>query len=365
MLNETLLDTLYTTTETVRDPLLHRAYFFHDVRVHCHTNHPVILNILDRMLGFFPTPASIRGEANYYVTCYERAADFPLSLPAQRIRTETVRLLTNTKLKYYVSRDYAMEYHSYRAEPGVNGPALSIIHSHDHNALTQLAMLEQYDFAFLRRYVLLLALGQLMHHHGFEPCHAAAITAPWDNNQGALILGPSESGKTTLSLGCASTGYGLLGDDLVMLRMHQSDGQVHVHSITQEVSVRSGTLALWDNLSFLHTYPADARDKRYCTIEQIRAGAMRTQAPIQLLIFPSLTTAATSSITPLSKATTLHELIDLCLSSVKTSPQAQEQLFFLLSTLSEQARGYRLAIARDTNDGPALMRSLFAGGTHV
>ena len=75
-----------------------------------------------------------------------------------------------------------------------------------------------YQAAFLRRYVFLLALGQIMGRFGFEPCHAAAITAPWDDHQGALILGESGSGKTTLSLECASLGCGFLGDDLVMLR---------------------------------------------------------------------------------------------------------------------------------------------------
>lgn len=354
-----LQETLHTTIQNLPEPLLRKTYFFHDVRINCQTNHPTILTLLDRMLGAFPEPNALRGEASYYILCYEEASHFPVRLPHQRIRTQTVYLLTNTKLKYYMSPDHTIEYHSYMAEPSVNAPVLSAIRTNESIALTQIEMPEQYQAAFLRRYVFLFALGHLMRQYGFEPCHAAAITAPEDSQQGALIIGASESGKTTLSLGCASSGCGLLGDDLVLLRQDSADGLVHAYSITREVSVRPGTIALWKNLGFLQDFPADFREKRYCTIEQIRAGATRLQAPVRLLIFPSLTTEMNSSIIPLSKVQTLHELVDQCMSKVTTRPQAQEGLFLLLSKLAEHSSGYRLAIARGTSDGPDMIRALF------
>ena len=78
--------------------------------------------------------------------------------------------------------------------------------------------------------------------------------------------------------------------------------------------------------------PADQRDKRHTTIERVRAGAACSQAPIRLLLFPSLTTEAQSSVTPLNKASTLQELVDECLSKKYTTQQAQERLFLFLST---------------------------------
>src|SRR5207302_3529682 len=126
-----------------------------------------------------------------------------------------------------------------------------------------------------------------MRSHGFEPCHAAAITAPGNNDQGALIIGGSGQGKTTLSLGCVSIGCGLLGDDLVMLGEGGMGRSIHAYTIMHEVSVRSGTIDLWQMLSFLRTFPADIHDKRYCSIEQVRRGTARIQTSIRLLIFPS------------------------------------------------------------------------------
>src|SRR5579884_1188002 len=249
--------------------ILRKTFFFHDVQLVCQTNHPFILSLLERMLGAFPEPTTVRGQASYSIYCYESAAQFPLQLPSRRTRTDTLRLLTGTKLKCYRAGG-GIEYQSYEAQPTVNAPALSVIDPARCCAVTELEPLDCYQESFLRRYVFLLALGQLMHAFGFEPCHSAAITAPWDDNQGALILGSSGSGKTTLSLGCAIAGCGLLGDDLIMLR---ADGScISACSISQEVSVRSGSLDLWPSLEFLRSYPADDRDKRYCSIEQIRPG---------------------------------------------------------------------------------------------
>src|SRR5450759_4646508 len=100
-----LYDTIHTSTRNLRNPLLSKVYFFHDIRIVCQTNHSAVLAILDKMLGIFPQPAEVQGDAAYFILCSEDAQQFPLPLPHRRVRTETVRLLTNTKLKYYRSED--------------------------------------------------------------------------------------------------------------------------------------------------------------------------------------------------------------------------------------------------------------------
>ena len=366
MLKEIQPDKFETTIREIHDcrQLLPKVYFFHDIRITCLTNHPAVLSILDEMFGIFAPPEQVRGELTYYVLCYENASYFPIKLPHSRIRIDTVRLLTNTRLKHYVSLDDTTEYQSYLAQPAVNGTALSVISRSEPVVLTQLEMLDEYQAPFLRRYVFLLALGQALGQYGFEPCHAAAITAPWDSQLGALIIGASGSGKTTLSLGSAISGCGLLGDDLVMLHKQTTSDRIEAWAILHEVSVRSHSLNLLKNLEFLQSYPADLRDKRYCTIEQIRAGATRFQTSIRLLLFPSLTSESVNRVTRLSKANTLQTLVDLCMTRGNTRWQPQENLFHLLSQLAEQAPGYHLAIAQDATDGPQLVRSLFAGDSH-
>ncbi len=363
MLNNTpsaQLDTIEAAIQASSTQLPRKDYYFHDIRVMCQTNHPAIMVILEGMLGSFSEPATLRGAASYTVLCEEQAMHFPMPLPHKRIRIDTVRLLTDTRLKYYTSLDRATEFHSYVPLPPVNAEALSVIDTAQNRALTQIKAPECYQTGFLRRYAFLLALGRLMQAYGFQPCHAAAITAPWDTQQGALILGDSGSGKTTLSLGCATTGCGLLGDDLIMLRESYTDGRVDACRISDEVSVRSGSLTLWPTLSFLQQMPVDQRDKRYCTIEQLQPGAKRQQTSIRLLLFPSLTTATKSVVTRLSKAALFQELVDQCVSKRNMSAQTQQQVFSLLGKLVEQAAGYRIAIARGTNDGPEIVRSLFA-----
>ena len=369
MLKETRLDTFDTALHNLNTPVLRKVYFFHDIRILCQTNHPTILALLDTMLGSFPEPAFIAGKATYTILCFDNASQFPvpLPLPRQRKRTDTIRLLTGTRLKYYRGRDTTILYQSYTPLPPVNETALSVIDPVHGSVLTQLEMPEHYQPTFLRRYLLLLALGQLMNSYGFEACHAAAVTAPNNTQLGALLLGSSGSGKTTLSLGCATQGCGLLGDDLVLLRAndsHVADAPatpISAYSITHEVAVRSGTLALWPTLDFLKNMPADQRDKRYCHIEHIQAGTARTQTSIRLLLFPLLTDAPSSTCTPLSKASTLQRLVDECLGKKTLPSQAQERLFLFLSKLVEQADGYQLSIARGSHDGPQLVHALLLG----
>jgi len=361
MLNETLADTFEATVHNLPEPALERDYFFHDVRVTCQTDHPAMLAILDEMLGIFPEPEKQLGEFKYIVLCYESVAHFPVQLPASRKRTATVRLLTDTRLKYYVDRTSRTEYQSYEALPPVNGTVLTAISRSQNVVLTQLELPGQYQATFLRRYVFLLALGQFMSRFGFEPCHAAAITAPSENEQGALIIGASGSGKTTLSLGCANIGCGFLGDDLMMLRKTAVEGIISAYAITHEISVRSSSLHLWDSLDFLRSYPVDIRDKRYCSIEEVFSGTSRMHTPVRLLLFPSLTNETQSVVTRMSKASTLQRLVDECMSTVNSNPQAQAKTFLFLSQLAEQAPGYQIAIALRANDGPQIVRSLFTG----
>lgn len=349
----------YANTSHRPEQVLHKNFFFHDIRVHCQVNHPALLKVVEALLGSNPACDLPRGEADYHIYCSDEKAPFPVPLPLARVCIGKTQLLTGTDLEYYKSAEDHNEYQSYTAHPGINAAALSVIDAARHLALTQLAAPEQYKPAFLYRYVLLLALGRLVHPYGFEPCHAAAISAPWDHQQGALIVGSSGSGKTTLSLGCAIAGCGLLGDDLVMLRYDQAEAATKAYSIMPEIAIRSGSLALWEELAFLQAYPADARDKRYCLIEQIRQGAARKQVPIRVLIFPQLITGKQSSLIEFSKAQTLQALIEECVSKRSVYPEEHQQLFSLLSILTEQAPGYRLNIARGSTDGPELVCSLF------
>ena len=372
-MEDTALTTLVATNNlnnATHEQLFYRTYFYHDVRIACETNDAACFGLLDSLLGRFPQPQHVRGNASYSIFCYPDEASFPVQLPERRTRTGAVQLLTGTRLKYYTDNITGHTiYQRFMPYPSVNEPVLTVIIPGERRAVTQLVALKHYDTAFLRRYVLLLALGELLRCFQFEPCHAAAISAisaisaiatPWDTQQGALILGTSGSGKTTLSIGCTLAGCGLVGDDLVLLRAQEGQA-VTACAILPEVSIRPTTLDLWSSLSFLRSQPVDARDKRYCSIEQLHPGASCLEVPIDLLIFPSLTDEAKTTVTPLNRATTLQWLIQLCISNEGMYVQQQERLFSLLSQLAEQAQGYQLAIARGDRESPQRLLSLFKG----
>ncbi|HVB73491.1 MAG TPA: hypothetical protein VNE38_08035 [Ktedonobacteraceae bacterium] len=364
MRNETLTTNHRIILNTLSEPLLRKSFFYHDIRITYYTNSASLLTQFDDLLDIYPQPEQVRGEVDYAILCYESASQFAVQLPVARKHSETIKLITGTRLRYYSSLDDSVEYHRYSALPSMNGPALSAIYASENFALTQIEQPEAYQPLFLRRCVLLLTLGQLVRPFHFEACHAAAITAPWDSQQAALIFGSSGSGKTTLSLGCTVQGYGLIGDDLVMLRENTAQHDISAYSLMPEVSVRAGTLDLWSSLSFLQAQPPDNRGKRHCLIEQIRPGALILQAPIRLLLFPTLIEARESSVVSMSKAEALQGLIEHCMRIEKAYPPTQEQLFLLLVQLTEQARSYRMMVASHAADYPSLLGRLFAGGSY-
>ena len=354
----TTLVALNNKDKTLDKQLFHKTYFYHNIRITCETNCVDCFAFLDSLLERFPQPQHIHGDASYSIYCYQDEASFSVPLPEQRIRTGAVRLLTGTRLKYYTDRQLQTVYQRFMPYPAVNESVLNVIVPGERRAITQLMALEHYDTTFLRRYALLLALGELLRTYQFEPCHAAAISSPWEKQQGALLLGTSGSGKTTLSIGCALAGCGLVGDDLVLLRA-QEGHPVSACAILPEVSIRPATLDLWPSLDFLRSQPVDARDKRYCAIEQLHPDASCLEVPIELLIFPSLTDESQTTVTPLTPAATLQLLIQFCISNEGMYVQQQERLFFLLSQLAEQAQGYQFAIARGDREGPQRLLSLF------
>ncbi len=334
-----------------------QSYFFHDIHLLCHTNDLAIQTALDTLLTCFPAAHEQHGALHCYITCYDSKDQFPLPIPADARQIDTLQLVTDTTLSLYMHEENHLLYQYYAPQTACNGTILTVLSLQQQTAFIQLERAELYTPAFLRRYVFLLAIGELLHNYGFVPYHAAALSAPDDDNYGVLIPGDSGSGKTTLSLSCASTTYGLLGDDLVLLRLTQP-ATLSVYAILPEVSVRTPSLALLPRLAFLQATPADQRDKRYCAIEQLRAGAMRFITQPRLLLFPTLTEAENHTAHALSQATALHYLIQQSISRAHTTRATQEQLFSLLTTLTMQATSYRVQIARGRDDLPAFIRSL-------
>lgn len=353
----------------VAGPLSCKTFVFHNILLHCYSNQPASLALCERLWRHFPisiAPPVPQAELTLYL-CHNNDAEHSLSLiPDDAIIYDELELVTQTHCTFATSLDETIEYQLYAPQAHVNASLLSILYKEHNSAIIQLGPLEGYDSTFLWRYVLLFALTQLLHKHGFVVCHAAALTAPGDEQRGTLVLGYSGSGKTTLSVGCTLQGCGLLGDDLVLLCQHENH-LLYAHTLLPEISLRSATLDLWPTLAAFKTLPADQRDKRYCDIEQLRTGAMRYATPIRLLLFPQLveaTALSSSSLLPLSKAATLQKLLAQCISSTpgprltRALQAQQQQLFSLLTALAEQAHGYEILIPRGDCQSPQLVCSL-------
>ncbi len=351
---------LYETVDTTLDrseQMLRQELFFHTIRLHCQTNHPALLRMLGVLLDRFPRCATPSGEARYSVFCYCDPAQFPVPLPRHRLRLGEMQLLTGTHLKYYRDNDGVREYQSYIVQPQVNAAALSVIDVRQHEALTQLEPLERYEAAFLQRYVLLLALGRLLHPYGFEPCHAAAICAPWDHRQGALIIGSSGSGKTTLVLSCLQIGMQHLADDVLFLA--RDDELIYTYAFPEDIGVRTGTLDLLGQHEFMQNLVVDQREKLFVDVQQHFRSQVIGHAPIHLLLFVHAKDRDTDfRAEPIAPAQAVSLLVQEYISRQEAQESAVEDIFELFVDLVAQAPAYRLWLTPDARRNAEQVRML-------
>ena len=208
---------------------------------------------------------------------------------------------------------------------------------------------EQRDF-FMRSLLLLLRQVDIYGLHANGLSH---------DGQGLLLIGPSGSGKTTLTLSLLQAGWRALGDDVVALRQ-MADG-VMALALQRGFACTPQTVTFFPHLSTVNTQQLETvRQKRWVAPATTAAEPLRSACRPTLLLFPTISDAAHSQLTPLDATQTLLGLMEQSAALLLT-PRAAAQQMTMLRQLGRQARSYRLALGRDVYaDPPAVAAMLGA-----
>lgn len=194
------------------------------------------------------------------------------------------------------------------------------------------------------------AIAPLLRRRNHYLLHAAAISRSRD---AVLLVGPTQSGKTTTGLALLLSGWQHLGSDVVLLS--QSDSGILAHPTPGLLSARPKSFQLLPELRQL--LPESNREPilqpRLLMLEPDQWGM---PDKINAICFPELSSENHSSLYPIPTAVALARLMEESVDRWDVESLAQHMAF--LERLCRQARAFRLALAPDVDNLPALVGSI-------
>ena len=199
--------------------------------------------------------------------------------------------------------------------------------------------------------VMAYAVPAALRRIGLYDLHAAALIEP-ESGWCFLFPGPSRSGKTSLSLRLAASGWHYLSDDMVVLS--EGVGGVEARGLRRPFQTSDDSLAghelprLNDALSV--TIPNDS-EKRRLDPEILFPGQFATSAQPGVLCFPVISGERQSRLEETTKADAMLRLIGMCPWSNYDSSAAREHLR-VLNHLVRQCHTFMLHAGRDIFDEP-------------
>jgi hypothetical protein len=179
--------------------------------------------------------------------------------------------------------------------------------------------------------------------------HAAAVAEP-ASGAGLLLIGESNSGKSTLTLKLAQAGWRYLSDDTLLLSM--ADDAVEAHAFRRYFSFPDSllkTMTLPRAEAAMRAAVPLFPDKRPLDPDVVFPGQFRARCTPRALCFPEITGEAESRLLPLAPAQVMARLIEQCPWSCYDRQSSAHHLE-LLSTLARQADSFVLLAGRDILD---------------
>ena len=197
--------------------------------------------------------------------------------------------------------------------------------------------------------LLFISLVLALRWRGTFHLHAGALVAP--DGRGILVSGHAGAGKSTLTLALLEAGCAHLGDDAVFLSSRPGDPAVlafprpfHVAPRTAEAFPRIA--ALLDD--FLPSGEKRRLDPRRAWPGRGRATMERPS----VLLLPSITGAAGTSVEPVGPAEALGELVESSTFVVVEGLPGGREHLSALARIADEARAWKVGMGRDVLSRP-------------
>jgi hypothetical protein len=192
--------------------------------------------------------------------------------------------------------------------------------------------------------ILFTGLAPFLRRRGYFLAHAFAAAR---SGESVLLVGPSNSGKTTAGLSLTCGGWGYLANDVVLLKL--VGDEVCALPTPGAVGLSAKTINLIPGLESIRGRMLEREfiGKKYLPALDI-VSSWAAPAPVKTICFPKIDTNQVHDLRKISKAMTFARLME---SSTDRWDQAMlEDHVNLLQCLIEQADGYELRVGDQVAD---------------
>ncbi|HEX8458033.1 MAG TPA: hypothetical protein VF656_12105 [Pyrinomonadaceae bacterium] len=190
------------------------------------------------------------------------------------------------------------------------------------------------------------AVQAALRRGGLYLLHAAGVVEP-ETNAGLIVVGNSNSGKSSLTIRLAAAGWRYLSDDMLVL--DEADGVVVAWALRRVFSVSSESLAgsgLTDVDAALGAPVNSDPSKRRLEPRQVFPDSFVESCRPRVLLFPTLTGEQASRVEKLSAGEAMTQLIRQCPWASYDRGTAREHLR-LLALAAKQSTSYKLFAGLD------------------
>jgi hypothetical protein len=201
------------------------------------------------------------------------------------------------------------------------------------------------------------AMQAAMRRTGLYELHAAGVVEP-TRGRGALLIGNSNCGKSTITTRLANDGWGYLSDDMLVLS--EASGQVEARGLRRHFAVSPVVVEGWklprlkDALG--GPIPSDSTKRSLDPSIVFPKGFTGLCVPL-VLLFPSITGEAKTRIEKLSQSDAMMRLITACAWARYDRAVARDYLQ-VLAMLVRQSASFALHAGHDLLREPELARTL-------
>ena len=303
-------------------------YRFHGLDIVVSADHPAVITALQSCLRHFPADGAGPPEMTFEFSTVPNVASHGVTKPQGHARhvydplEGEVLYFGDSLFVNYGDRGRML------CDPEEGRVTVSILDSEVDNAW------------FVSHPMFMSAFMEILKQRGLYSLHAAGLCV---DGQGILLPGTRGSGKSTLAIALVREGFGFLGDDMVFLA-HRADG-LDALAFPDVIDVTEDTAAMFPELHHLLAQPKkDGSPKHQVRAEDVFPVSFLDSCKPRVLVFPSVSGRAVSTITPLDKDEALHELAPNVL---LTDSAASQRHLDALAELVRDTKTFRLETGRD------------------
>jgi hypothetical protein len=324
------------------DAAFSRCYSLHGLDLIVQCEEKALADESELLFTFLPFEKSERSDTHFHISIKFAFSEKPAPIPRDSLKPYIVNDISIFDTKKSV--DITDGYSTFRIEPWAGLGIVSI-----HPSFKKKTLASKYNF-------FLLGLTYLFSYQGLFDFHGAAL----DNHEiGYVLLGESNSGKSSIALSLVHQGWRYASDDSLLLKC-KGNG-VEVLSFRKKFYLDPILLRHYPEMTPYLEKPTGVKNvKRFLDVESLYPGRFREKACPQVLIHTSIHAQSQSLLIPMDQTAALIQLVKQS-ASLYLNQKAAKQHMEALKQLVGQTDSYQLLAGSDLYNQPEKITTILTG----